>query len=95
MRRGPKRIEIKSVATYQDVVNDILTEFIESFHKKEGLTREPNQDDYEDFEHDDISWVYTQKGMRLYKTACRRYSELGEKIFNKPIECYSSAILWS
>lgn len=95
MRRGPKRIEIKTVENYQDVVNDMLTDFLEGFTKEQGLIRDPNQDDLDNFDGVDVSFIYTQKGMKLYETACRRYSELGEKIFNEPIECCSSAILMS
>lgn len=93
MRRGHKRMEIKSSADYQGVVDDMLTEFIERFTKEEGLIRDPNQDDFDTFGHDEISWMYTQKGMKLYERACKRYSDLALKVFDEEIDCYSSGML--
>ena len=71
----------------------MLNEFIESFVNVDGLTREPNQDDYDTFGHDEISWMYTQKAMELYERACRRYNALGLKVFGEEVNCEASGML--
>ena len=72
---------IKTVFDFNDVVTDMLDNFIEGFISSKGLTREPTEEDYDDFGHNEIGWMYTQKGMALYNRACKRYTNLGEKLF--------------
>jgi hypothetical protein len=75
------REEIKTVFDYNEVVMDILDCWLEDFVLRDGLTRDPTEDDLEEFADMDIGWIYTQKGMKLYNRACKRYRDLGKKLF--------------
>lgn len=88
------KIEIKSVSDFNEVACEIIEEFIEDFTERKGLTREPNEDDFIDFGHTDIGWMYTQKGMKLYDRACERLAKVGRKLFpfeeqNIEVKAYS------
>jgi hypothetical protein len=80
MRRGHKRIKINSVQDFNDIASDMFHEFLEDFTQRQGLTREWDEDD--PFDEDEVSWMYTQKGMRLIVTYIRRMKDLGEKYFD-------------
>jgi hypothetical protein len=75
------RQEIKTVDDFNDVVSDLLDDWLEDFPFKYGLTREPEHEDYEDFGGDEIGFMYTQKGMKLYWSAVSKLKKLGEKLF--------------
>lgn len=79
--RKQNRQEIKTVDDYNVVVTDIIDCWIEDFSSREGLTREPDEEDFEDFDGEDIGFMYTQKGMGLYDRACDRFFKLGVKLF--------------
>jgi len=91
-----KRIEIKTADDYNNVVDDLLTDWLDNFANKEGLTREPNEEDFDDFGGDDVvSWIYTQKGMELYDRACSKLFKLGLKYFDeRDLDIKSSGVLF-
>lgn len=78
MRHRP---EINTVHDFNDHVAEILDDWLLDFPNIEGLTREPDNDDYDAFGHTDLGWVYTQRGMALYDSACSKLTRLGEKLF--------------
>lgn len=73
-------IEIKDPADWELLGTDVIDMFLEDFPKRSGLTRTPNEDDLADFE-DDVTFMYTQKGMELYERMVKRLNTLGTKIF--------------
>jgi hypothetical protein len=75
------RQEIKTVDDYNDVVSDILDCWLEDFVLREGLTREPDEEDYNSFGGDEIGFMYTQNGMKLYWSAVSKLKKLGQKMF--------------
>lgn len=75
------RQEIKTVDDFNEVVEDILDCWLEDFQIREGLTREPDEDDYNSFGGDEIGFMYTQKGMKLYWSAISKLKKLGERLF--------------
>ena len=91
-----KRIEIKTADNYNDVCDDLLTDWMETFLNKEGLTREPKQEDFNNFGGEDVvGWMYTQKGMKLYDRACSKLLNLGLKYFDKcELDIKSSGVLF-
>ena len=94
MRKGQKRIDIKSASDYNCICDDILNEYCESFTEIEGLTRWPDDDDIEEF-GEDIGWIYTSKGMMLYERACNRLKDLGLKYFDESeLEIQASGMLF-
>lgn len=70
---------IKTIQDYEDVVCDMLHNFLEDFPERKGLTRELREDDM--FEEGEVLFMYTQRGMELYDRACKRYYDLAKKIF--------------
>ncbi|MDB0602320.1 hypothetical protein PL373_14455 [Tenacibaculum maritimum] len=94
MRRGQKRIEIKTASDYNCICDDILNEYCESFTGIDGLTRFPDQDDIDSF-GEEIGWIYTQKGMALYDRAVLRLKNLGLKYFDESeLEIEASGMLF-
>ena len=90
-----KRIEIKTAYDYNDVVNDLLTDWLDDFTLRTGLTREPTTEDYDDFETENIGFMYTQKGMELYDRACSKLFKLGLKYFDeRDLDIKSSGVLF-
>lgn len=75
-----KCMPIKTAEDYEDVCYEVLDNYLEDFRERKGLTREPNQDDLYDFDGC-VDFMYTQKGMRLYDSAIRHLTRLGNKIF--------------
>lgn len=75
------RIEIKTVDDYNEVASDIVTDYLEDFTSRKGLTRDPNIDDFNSFGHDQIDFMYTYIGVKLYDNACRKLTNLGKKLF--------------
>lgn len=77
-----QRIEIKTASDYELICCDMLDEFIQSMlDNNQGYTRNPNEDDFDDFGHCDISYMFTQKGMNLIDRYIKRMKRLGEKHF--------------
>ena len=93
-RKAHKRIEIKSADDFNDIANDILTEWLEDFTERDGLTRKPTDEDYPDFDFE-VEFMYTQKGMKLYDRACKRIFNLGLKYFDEnELNIKSCAVLF-
>jgi hypothetical protein len=90
-----KRIEIKTAYNFNDVCDDLLTDWLDDFTSRKGLTREPNEEDFNDFGGEDIvSFMYTKKGMQLYEKACSKLLKLGLKYFNESdLDIKSSGVL--
>lgn len=89
-----KRIEIKTANDYNDVCNDLLTDWIEDFTERKGLTRPFTEENRYDFDCE-LGWMYTQKGMKLYESACSKLAKLGEKYFDEnELDIKSSAVLF-
>lgn len=90
------RIPINTADDFNDVCDDLLTDWLDDFVNKEGLTREPNEEDFDDFGGDDVVvWMYTQKGMKLYDRACSKLFKLGLKYFNEcDLDIKSSGVLF-
>ena len=94
MRRGVRMLEIKEALNYNDICDEILSEYCESFEKIEGLTRFADKSDIEEF-GEDIGWIYTLKGMALYDRACNRLHALGLKHFDESeLEIKASGMLF-
>ncbi len=91
-----ERIKINDVEDYNSICDDLLTEWIEDFTERKGLTRDPEEDDYYAFDlpKDELMWMYTQKGMKLYYSACSKLKKLGEKYFDSGLDIKSSAVLF-
>lgn len=53
----------------------------ERFTFENGLKREPNKDDFDDFGFEEIPWMFTQKGQRLYESYLKKAQRLIEKKF--------------
>lgn len=82
-------IEIKEPSDWELVASDVIDTFLEDFTKREGLTREPDDDDdLYDFDGN-VGFIYTQKGMKLYYRMVDKLSKLGCKIFPNEIFSYS------
>lgn len=83
MSKTAKRLDIamKSVDEFNDVAMEIADNFIWDFTERKGLTRPPDDDDFYDFGHTDIQWMYTQKGMKLYDRLCERLAKIGRSMF--------------
>jgi hypothetical protein len=45
------------------------------------LTREPDEDDLNSFGGDEIGFMYTQEGMKLYWSAVSKFKKLGQRLF--------------
>lgn len=72
---------IKTVYDFNEVATDILDNWIEDFKERPGLTRKPDDDDFEMFGDTEIQFIYTQRAMNLYDRACKRLHALGKKMF--------------
>lgn len=75
------RKKIKTVYDFNEIAEDILDCWLEDFQILEGLTREPDEDDFNSFGGDKIGFMYTQKGMKLYWSAVSKLKKLGERLF--------------
>lgn len=90
-RKGHPRIKIDDANAYNLVCEDILNDWIEDFTERDGLTREPTDDDRENFgcmceyveECTCIGFMYTQKGMAMYDRAINRMKKIGMKYFDE------------
>lgn len=93
-RRGHSRIEIKETEDFNFICDDILSEWLDGFTEEEGLIREPDQEDIDEFDGLELSYMFTKKGMRLYDSACSKMSRLGLKHFpEEELDIKSSAML--
>jgi hypothetical protein len=81
-----KKHTINNIQDYNDVAQEILDNYLETFITVKGLTIEPTQEDYDDFGGEEIGWMYTQKGMKLYNSAVRHLTRLGERLFSDSID---------
>lgn len=79
-----ERIAIESYIDLLDIMEEMVDDFLEDFVDRKGLTREPNEDDYFDWDDNQVSFIYTGKGMNLYDTYVRRLGDLFNKHF--PLE---------
>jgi hypothetical protein len=88
-------IEIKEPSDFELIADDILTDYIDSFHDIEGLTKLPTQDDIEEFGEDNVPvFMFSDKGINLYNRAVDRLIKLGEKIFpDEELDIKSSNII--
>jgi hypothetical protein len=81
-RRGHPRMEIKDGQSYSDVASDMFDEFLETFTKENGLIRSINDNDREEFDCENISFIYTLKGHKLAERYLDRLGALGCKYFD-------------
>lgn len=72
------RIEIKDENDFNDVAQEILTEFLETFTKEDGLIRDVEEGDGAD---EGITFMYTSKGDRLATEMIRRLYKVGSAHF--------------
>ena len=81
MKRG--RIDINNADDYNCIIDDMLSEFIETFTIENGLVSKVTQEHLElSDEYKFGGYVFTTKGDQLYDRACRRYYKLGLKYFH-------------
>ena len=73
-------ISIKTPYDWELVASDVIDEFLEDFTDRKGLTRPAEYEDQIDFDGS-VSFMYTQKGMKLYDRMVERLDKLGNKIF--------------
>ena len=89
-RKGHPRMTINNAQDFSDVCGDMIDEFVETFRNIKGLTREPDEDDFDMFDGIEIQWMYTQRAMRLIDTYIKRCCKVGEKYwddFELDIKC--------
>lgn len=89
-RKGHPRIDIKTAEDYNFICDDMISEFMQDMRPESGMTREPTQEDIENFDGYEIGFMYTQKAMRLLDRYTRRLGDLGKKYFPEEdihIEC--------
>lgn len=83
-----KPLILMSIVEFEDEVSSRLDDWLNTFHHHTNpkLTRTPTEDDAWDLgvNIEDIGVMYTPKAMELYNRACRRYEDLGKKLF--PLE---------
>jgi len=90
-RKGHPRIKIDDVDAYNSICEDILNEWIEDFTERDGLTREPTDEDWGNFtcscasleDCTCVGFIYTQKGMELHDRAVNRMKAVGMKYFDE------------
>ncbi|MEQ8219197.1 MAG: hypothetical protein RH981_13245 [Arenibacter sp.] len=67
-----------------------------NFTIQNGLKREPNQDDFDDFGFEEIPWMFTQKGQKLYESYLNKAQKLIERKFPneeyEDLESYTGVI---
>ena len=71
--------KIKTTDDFNEIITEIIDEYLEDFKEREGLTRPPEEEDIIDL--GEVEFMYTQKGMRLYDSACKKLVNLGKKSF--------------
>jgi len=82
---------------YTEIVGERIQEWIENklLHSN-GCKREPDQGDFDDFGYEEISWMFTQKGQRLYESYLSKSQKLIENKFPgeeyEDIERYTGVI---
>lgn len=75
------------VTDWEMMVGERIQEWIDkNFTYENGLKREPTEEDYDIFGGEDVvSWVFTQKGQRLYESYLSKVNRLAYKKFpNEP-----------
>lgn len=72
------RIEIKSYHDLNDIMSDMLDEFLSSLIKIKGMTRKPNYN-YDGEFANEVRFMYTQEAMILID----RYKKRMQKVFYK------------
>lgn len=73
-------IEINEPSDWNLVASDVIDNFLEDFSKREGLTRPAEYEDTIDFDGC-VTFIYTEKGMKLYNRMVERLNKLGNSIF--------------
>lgn len=81
-RRGHPRMPITDAQSYSDVCSDMFDEFLETFTEEQGLIRPVDDDDREEFDCENIQFIYTTKGMRLLEKYLDRVHTVGAKYFD-------------
>lgn len=83
---------IENIDDFESRVEEMMNDFLFSMVGEQGLTREPNEEDFDAFGHNEIGWMYTQRSMKLYHDMCRRITRVAEQHFpNQAFEirtCY-------
>lgn len=78
-----KNKEIKNVGDFNDLASDTVTWFMQSIIGDERYTREPTEDDIEDFGGIELSCIYTKKAMDMCERYVRRITTIGAKYFDQ------------
>jgi len=91
-----ERVEIKNADNFNDIVCDILDEFVESFTVKNGLKKKVSKNDRIEFGYEVyISWQFTKKGEYLYHKSVERFMKIGLKYFDESeLSIKSSLVYW-
>ena len=79
----PKRLWmlVDKAENFNLIAEEIIDDYLDGFPPGKGLTRKPTEEDFEAFEDRDLTFMFTQKGMKLYHRACERLTNLGKKLF--------------
>lgn len=86
-RRGHPRMPITDIHSFSDVACDMIYDFLESFKGNLSLLR-PIDPENDDAELVDLGCptIYTQRGMQLYDSYCRRISQLAENAYPDTVD---------
>lgn len=71
---------MEDIIEFTERIGERIMKWVDTkFTFENGLKRKPNQDDFEDFGIEEITWMFTQKGQRLYESYLKKAQRLIER----------------
>ena len=66
---------------WEEQVGDFVQEWIDQLPIDGVFRRHPNEEDEDLFGGEDVAWVFTQRGQRLYNSMVSKVNAIGNKLF--------------
>lgn len=71
-----------NASEFEVIAGEKIQKWIDNnFSIENGLQREPDEEDFIRFGHCDVSWMFTQRGNRLYSSYVSKVTRLAKKLF--------------